>query len=89
MPEGTDWAPTYGELFRVQRQGRGVIPDDQRARVEELAEDYNFFHWHLEFPEVFGEDGDGGFDVVLGNPPWERIKLQENEFFAVKAPEVT
>jgi hypothetical protein len=30
----------------------------------------------------------GGFDVVLGNPPWERIKLQEQEFFALRAPEV-
>jgi hypothetical protein len=38
-----------------------------------------FFHWRLEFPEVFSK---GGFDVVLGNPPWERIKLQEEEHWA-------
>ncbi len=95
MPEGTDWAPTYGELFRLQREGPGTIPADQRDRIEELAEDYNFFHWHLEFPEVFGgsqtngnSDLEGGFDVVLGNPPWERIKLQQKEFFATKAPEI-
>ena len=30
----------------------------------------------------------GGFDVVLGNPPWERIKLQEQEFFAIRSPEI-
>ncbi len=36
----------------------------------------------LEFPEVFEN---GGFDVALGNPPWERIKLQEQEFFAVRS----
>ena len=30
----------------------------------------------------------GGFDVVLGNPPWERIKLQEQEFFASRDPEI-
>ncbi|MCS4136293.1 Eco57I restriction-modification methylase domain-containing protein [Salinibacter ruber] len=88
MPEGTDWAPTYGELFRVQRQGPGAIPAEQRARVEEMAEEYNFFHWHLEFPEVFGENVDGGFDVVLGNPPWEQIQLEEKEFFATKAPAI-
>jgi hypothetical protein len=88
MPEGTDWAPTYGELFRVQRQGPNAIPDEQRARVEEMAEEYNFFHWHLEFPEVFGENGDGGFDVVVGNPPWEQIQLEEKEFFAMKAPAI-
>ena len=44
-----------------------------------IAEDYGLFHWELAFPHVFAQ---GGFDVVLGNPPWERVKLQEKEFFA-------
>ncbi len=44
-----------------------------------LAQEKRFFHWYLEFPEIFA---DGGFSCVLGNPPWERIKLQEKEFFA-------
>ena len=43
------------------------------------------FHWPLEFPDVMAA---GGFDVVLGNPPWERIKLQEQEFFASRDPEI-
>ena len=43
------------------------------------------FHWPLEFPDVMQR---GGFDVVLGNPPWERIKLQEQEFFAARSPEI-
>ena len=43
-------------------------------------------HWPLAFPQVFAR---GGFDVVLGNPPWERIKLQEQEFFAQRAPRVS
>jgi hypothetical protein len=47
----------------------------------ELAEQVGFFHWELEFPDVFSEGEGGGFDVVLGNPPWERIKLQEQEHF--------
>ncbi|MDI6400719.1 hypothetical protein QLX67_01840 [Balneolaceae bacterium ANBcel3] len=41
-----------------------------------------YFHWPLEFPEVFQQ---GGFDVMLANPPWERIKLQEKEFFATRS----
>ena len=41
------------------------------------------FHWPLAFPQVFAQ---GGFDCVLGNPPWERIKLQEEEFFATRSP---
>ncbi len=44
-----------------------------------------FFHWPLEFPEVFAA---GGFDVVLSNPPWERVKLQEQEFFASRDPDI-
>ncbi|MFZ5803254.1 MAG: Eco57I restriction-modification methylase domain-containing protein [Acidobacteriota bacterium] len=55
------------------------------AKAEVLALQHNFFHWPLEFPEVFAH---GGFDVVLGNPPWERIKLQEQEFFAARDPEI-
>lgn len=43
------------------------------------------FHWPLGFPQVFAS---GGFDCVLGNPPWERIKLQEEEFFATRHRDV-
>ncbi|MCT7981343.1 Eco57I restriction-modification methylase domain-containing protein [Laspinema olomoucense] len=49
--------------------------------ANQLAADCRFFHWALEFPEVFDQ---GGFSCVLGNPPWERIKLEEKEFFADK-----
>ena len=50
-----------------------------------IAEDYRLFHWELAFPQVFAR---GGFDVVLGNPPWERVKLQEQEFFAKREPSI-
>jgi hypothetical protein len=50
------------------------------AIAMELEVENRFFHWPLEFAEVFAT---GGFDVVLSNPPWERVKLQEKEFFAV------
>jgi hypothetical protein len=53
--------------------------------IRQLAAQYQFFHWHLAFPEVFAN---GGFDVVLGNPPWERVKLQEKEWFAERSPEI-
>jgi hypothetical protein len=54
--------------------------------VAEQAKRYRFFHWHLAYPDVFEERG--GFDVVLGNPPRERVKLQEKEFFASRSEEV-
>ena len=61
--------------------------------VTELTRQYRFFHWHVEFPHIFrvgdgARDIDpktgwaGGFSCVVGNPPWERVKLQEQEFFA-------
>ena len=59
----------------------------QRREVERLAREYQLFYWHLAFPDVFG-DGDGGFDCVLGNPPWERVKLHEKEWFAERNPEI-
>lgn len=50
-----------------------------------IAEQYALFHWELAFPQVFER---GGFDVVLGNPPWERVKLQEQEFFSDREPSI-
>ena len=50
-----------------------------------IAEDYGLFHWELAFPHVFARSG---FDIVLGNPPWERVKLQEQEFFARREPSI-
>lgn len=47
-----------------------------------LAAREHFFHWWTTFPTIFGADGSGGFDLVLGNPPWDRIKLQQVEWFA-------
>ncbi len=47
------------------------------------------FNWQERFPEVFDrEDPFRGFDCVIGNPPWERIKLQEREFFSLPAPKI-
>ncbi|HMS16773.1 MAG TPA: hypothetical protein PKA37_08020 [Planctomycetota bacterium] len=65
--------------------GGHAIHPHLSEQVTTLAKQYQFFHWHLAFPEVFA---DGGFDCVLGNPPWERVKLQEKEWFAQRDPAV-
>ncbi|WP_280439557.1 Eco57I restriction-modification methylase domain-containing protein [Nocardia cyriacigeorgica] len=75
-----------------------VLDDAMRAELHRLAAEYRFFHWHLEFPHVFPTTGagsvndatgwSGGFSVVLGNPPWERVKLQEQEFFSARNPDI-
>ncbi|MEW6363704.1 MAG: hypothetical protein AB1714_03590 [Acidobacteriota bacterium] len=61
------------------------LPPDLAAEVERLSDQYRFFHWHLAFPEVFAK---GGFDCVLGNPPWDQLLFREQEFFAKRAPAI-
>jgi hypothetical protein len=58
------------------------MPEPMEAAVQQAAADFRFLHWHLAFPDAMAA---GGFDCVLGNPPWERIKLQEKEFFAARS----
>ena len=51
--------------------------------TQQLAAQRRVLHWELDFPGVFGNwtPRRGGFDAVIGNPPWERVKLQEVEWF--------
>ncbi len=73
-------------LAKQQKTVLGASADAQlEGRAYGLADHYKFFHWPLEFPDVAAA---GGFDVMLGNPPWERIKLQEKEFFVTRDPEI-
>jgi hypothetical protein len=92
LTKDQDRYPTHETYLRV-RQTPHSVSKTLLESVRALAERHRFFHWHLEFPQVFsgllGADGQDGFDCVLGNPPWERIKLQEQEFFAVRDPAIT
>ncbi len=65
------------------------LPAKAIQKIQALAEAYAFHHWHLAFPQVFevgeGPQGwKGGFDVVLGNPPWETLEMKEEEWFAAR-----
>ncbi|MGD9485196.1 DNA methyltransferase [Streptomyces sp. TRM70308] len=92
-------AVTDAVFHRLQDAADDGVPQPTRAEICRLRDQYRFFHWHLEFPEVFtvpesGEGIDdatgwaGGFNAVLGNPPWEHLELKEQEFFAARAMEI-
>ena len=76
-----------------------AVSSATRRTVRELSRKYRFFHWHLAFPTVFGGADSstnngaeavtgwyGGFDVLLGNPPWETLSPKVKEFFSHYEP---
>ena len=67
------------DTLRRLRENSNALAPAQRVETERIADAFQFFHWHLAFPEVFVS---GGFDCVLGNPPWEHTELKEKEWFA-------
>ena len=77
--------PLSEDIFDIQKE---TVENQMRAGIRgeavRLSKQYKFFHWKIEFPEIFQRGT--GFDCVLGNPPWDRVKLQEKEFFASRAP---
>ncbi len=82
------------EFLTKPPQDSDPAPEDIKAMWHEsraVAADEGFIHWETAFPTVWRNwhepDLQGGFDAVIGNPPWERIKLQEVEWFATRMPE--
>jgi len=78
--------PTQAVLRSILSNKIDKLNRETLKHINKLAKKIKFFHWHLEFPDIISS---GGFDVVLGNPPWERIKLQEKEWFANKIPSIS
>lgn len=92
----------FGDLLGILEKGDlGDAKGDEGGAVEEtrealaqarrIAEQERFFHWELAFPGIWQKGGSRqgpGFDVVIGNPPWDRVKLQEVEWFAARRPEI-
>ena len=87
------------EAYSLLAQGMftdGSLPEsaftDLWNKARSVAEREGFLYWEAAFPGVWhswqSAHPQGGFDAVIGNPPWDRIKLQEVEWFATRAPEL-
>ena len=99
---GLQPADAYKLLIRRPEHAGDVPPDCDAIAWSEyvelwqktvsIAEREGFLHWEVAFPGVWRDwqstCPEGGFDAVIGNPPWDRIKLQEVEWFATRDPEL-
>lgn len=94
--------PITHDVFRaLQDPNATAAGQDVHDEIARLSEEYHFFHWHLEFPEIFSvPDGEaraevdsatgwtGGFSCVLGNPPWDKVDFEEKKYFSVVDPRI-
>ena len=69
----------------VAGNARTAEVEDSIVRASAIASRYRFFHWPLELPSVFHRKRPG-FDVVIGNPPWNKVKFEMPSFLALHDP---
>ena len=96
-------APVTHEVFQALRDPKARSASKAtHDEIDALRDLYRFFHWHLEFPEVFtvpeqvgaGDAVDpvtgwaGGFSCVVGNPPWDEVSFDDKEYFSVVEPTI-
>ena len=86
VPKQSDALAITTSTLRAALGGGSRVDVGTRQLIASLATQYSLFHAPIEFPLVFSR---GGFSVVIGNPPWERVKLQEKEFFAEHSPAIS
>lgn len=76
--------PEQGDLFETPKKANRGRARERLELVGKLAERYRFHHWELAFPEVFAQRG--GFDLILGNPPWIKVTWEEQGILADHEP---
>jgi phage repressor protein C with HTH and peptisase S24 domain len=89
--------PIGESTFRQIEKKPALVPDWMSREIRRLSDEYGFFHWHQAFPRVFrvedvpdskGPGWSGGFDVVLGNPPWDELTPVAKDFFSAYDPSI-
>ncbi|MCY3748922.1 MAG: restriction endonuclease [Chloroflexi bacterium] len=92
---GADPSRAYEQLAHspADHPNDGSVAFRERlTEARAVAAEESFLHWEVTFPGVWrrwqNQAPEGGFDAVIGNPPWDRIKLQEVEWFATRDPDL-
>jgi len=75
----------HSEFLASFMGSAGSLNAQLESQATTAATNHRFFHWPLEFPYIAAK---GGFDVMLGNPPWEIVELKEKEFFETRNTEI-
>jgi hypothetical protein len=83
-PAAEDSAPVRA-VWETAKANPASVPQQTLAVATDLATRFGFFHWDLAFPQVMAR---GGFDVILGNPPWDTLSPDAKEFFSAFDPAV-
>ena len=84
--QGLNWlAQQAGHASLAQWENSTYLSPPTLAAIQSAKARHRFFHWWLEFPEVLEQ---GGFDVLLGNPPWEQLQFDDREFFTTTRPDI-
>lgn len=77
--------PTTATLVLELLGENSTSQQEKRALAKQACTKSYVLHWPLAFPQIFAT---GGFDCVLGNPPWDMLQLDPQEFFATRAPDI-
>ncbi|MHA1252294.1 MAG: Eco57I restriction-modification methylase domain-containing protein [Candidatus Helarchaeota archaeon] len=72
--------PRYSTIEQLKNNYKDPELKNLLKKINKIAKENQFFHWYIEFPEVFSSERNG-FDCILTNPPWETLQLKEMEFF--------
>ncbi len=74
-----------GELGTVLSDFEKAIFEEQNIelinKIQKIAQLFNFFHYEITFAEVF-QNGHSGFDLIIGNPPWDVMEFNDADFFS-------
>ena len=80
-----DMVPTTAQIWA--RLSGDPPPAGYEDAAIRIARGARVLHWSLAFADIMG--GHGGFDVVIGNPPWEVMQLEEEEYFGSRLSEIS